>query len=194
MLARSLIWYAWGMKYVALLRGIGPGNPNMRNDKLRGVLEDLGFADVQTVISSGNVTFESSSKDIKAMQDKIEKAWPEKLGFNSTTIIRSQQQLEKLVQLDPFAGLEHGPKSYLLVTFFKYPAKIDYKLPYQPLGKPYKLTGIHDNALFTVTDNSQMPTTDLMGWLEKQFGKEITSRTWLTIRRILKKMDIDSKI
>ena len=45
-----------------------------------------------------------------------------------------------------------------------------------------------DNALFTVTDNTVVKTTDLMTWLEKEFGKEITSRTWLTIHRILKKM------
>lgn len=30
-------------RYAALLRGIGPGNPNMRNDKLRGVFEGLGL-------------------------------------------------------------------------------------------------------------------------------------------------------
>ncbi|MBA3630747.1 MAG: DUF1697 domain-containing protein [Actinobacteria bacterium] len=40
--------------YVALLRGIGPSNPNMRNDRLRAVFEDLGFSNVRAVISSGN--------------------------------------------------------------------------------------------------------------------------------------------
>ena len=38
------------MRYVALLRGIGPTNPNMRNEKLRGFFEVLVFEDVQTVI------------------------------------------------------------------------------------------------------------------------------------------------
>lgn len=42
------------IKYVALLRGIAPTNPNMRNDKLREVFEKPGFKNVQTVISSGN--------------------------------------------------------------------------------------------------------------------------------------------
>jgi uncharacterized protein (DUF1697 family) len=45
------------VKYVALLRGIAPTNPNMRNDKLRGVFEKLSFENVKTVISSGNVVF-----------------------------------------------------------------------------------------------------------------------------------------
>lgn len=49
-------------EYVALLRGIGPANPNQRNDKLRGVFEEFGFEDVRTV-SSGNVLFRSDSTD-----------------------------------------------------------------------------------------------------------------------------------
>ena len=176
-------------KYVALLRGIGPSNPNMHQKKLCGVLELLGFTSVQGVISSGNVIFESDSKDTKSLEEVIEKAWPEKLRFNSTTIIRSQAELKKLTDADPFKGLDHGRASYLMVTFFKKPSKMPFKLPYQPPDKPYKLIGATSDALFTVTDNSQFPTTDLMTWLEKQFGKEITSRTWLTVHRILKKME-----
>jgi uncharacterized protein (DUF1697 family) len=176
-------------KYAALLRGIGPGNPNMRNDKLRGVFEDLGFTNVQSVISSGNVIFESNKTDISALEAAVEQALPKKLGFNSTTIIRSQEQLEKLVKANPFKDLVHGPSSYLLVTFFKNSTKINFKLPYQPANKPYEVIGMVDNTLFTVTDNTILKTTDLMTWLEKEFGKQISSRTWKTVHRILKKLE-----
>ena len=59
-------------KYIALLRGIGPGNPNMRNDKLCGVFEKLGFSNVTPVISSGNVIFESDEINKKTLELKIE--------------------------------------------------------------------------------------------------------------------------
>jgi uncharacterized protein (DUF1697 family) len=176
-------------KYIAFLRGIGPGNPNMRNDKLRKVLENLGFSNVTPVISSGNVIFESNKTDTKVLESTIEKAWPEKLGFNSTTLVRSQKDLEKLVKANPFGNLEHGPTSYLLVTFFKKPTKIGFQLPYSPPDKTYKLIKEVDNTLFAVTDNTKVKTPDLMTWLEKQFGKEITSRTWKTVNRIFKKME-----
>lgn len=175
-------------KYVALLRGIGPSNPNMHQKKLCGVLENLGFKNVAGVISSGNVVFESESQDIKTIESKIEQAWPKELGFTSTTILRSQEQLQDLVKADPFTGLEHGRKTYLMTTFFKNPTKVTFKLPYQPPDKPYKVVNLIDNTLFTVTDTTVLQTTDLMAWLEKQFSKEITSRTWLTVQRILKKM------
>lgn len=166
-------------KYVALLRGIGPGNPNMRGANLKSVLEDLGFSNVQTVISSGNVIFESDSIDTSKIEETIEQAWPVKLGFTSTTIIRSKDQLEALVVHDPYKGMSHSRESYLLVTFFK-------KLPSNPPGNFYSKLGI--NALCSAIDTTQLRTPDFMPKLERQFGKDITSRTWNTVLRILKKM------
>jgi uncharacterized protein (DUF1697 family) len=176
-------------KYVALLRGIAPINPNMRNEKLRGVLEGLGFQNVQTVISSGNVLFESPSNNTKMLEETIEKAWPTRLGFTSTTIVRSQDELRRLVESSPFKGINDSPDSRLNVTFLKNKPKTDLKSPYQ--GQGYTVMGIGDRAVFTAIDLSGTKTPDVMRWLEKQFGKEITTRTWKTVHRILQKLNAD---
>jgi uncharacterized protein (DUF1697 family) len=175
-------------KYVALLRGMGPGDPKKSNASLRAVMEELGLQNVQTVISSGNVVFESAQEDIGALEAMIEAAWPEKRGFTATTIVKSEQQLQKLLDANPFSDLVHGPTSYMLVTFFKHPPQLAFELPYRPEGAPYQLLEYRDDALCSITDNTAVKTTDFMIYLEKQFGKEITSRTWLTLHRILKKM------
>ena len=175
-------------KYVALLRGIAPTNPNMRNDKLRGLFEKLGFSNVQTVLSSGNVLFESSSKSAKKLEGIIEKALPEHLGFKSTTIIRSQKQLQKLVDKKPFKKLEHSQRSSLNVTFLKRKINSDKKFPYNVENRDYMLLSMYDGAICSVTDLTGPKTPDIMRWLEKTFGKEITTRTWKTVERILKVM------
>lgn len=176
------------MKYVALIRGIGPGDPRKTNEKLRGALEELGFTNVESVISSGNIIFESNEKNVTKVEDTIEQAWPRLLGFNATTIVKSQQQLQAILDSDPFSGVVHGPGSYLLVSFFKQPVKVSFTLPYKPKDKPYKLINYTDKTLFTITDNTATKTTDLMTWIEKQFSKEVTSRTPLTLQRIVKRM------
>jgi uncharacterized protein (DUF1697 family) len=154
------------MQYVALLRGIGPTNPNMRGEKLKAVFEGLGFKNVHTVIASGNVVFESLEKDTSLLETKIEKELPEKLGFNSATIIRSRQELEKLSKKNPFEVIKDEKPNYLVVTFFKDRRK----------------------ELCTVIDTSAGKTTDFMAKLERQHGKAMTTRTWKTVHRILKKM------
>lgn len=152
-------------KYVALLRGIAPTNPNMHNDKLRKVFENLGFTNVQTVISSGNVLFDSPSSDIKKLEDTIEKALPQKLGFSSTTIIRSREQLQNMVKSDPFKGKVDTPTCRLHVTFLK-----------------------KGGEVFSIVDLTSTRTPEIMLKLEKEHGKEITTRTWKTVERILNKM------
>lgn len=175
-------------KYVAFLRGIGPGNPNMHNEKLRGVFESLGFNNVRSVISSGNVLFESNLKDTKKMEKMIEDAWPVQLGFTSTTIIRSLEELESLIALSPFNGLEHTPKTNLNVTFLKSePLRLP-TLPYAPEGKGYSVVNIAPKTLFSVVDLNNAKTPDLMTWLEKQFSKKITTRTWKTVNRVVEKL------
>ena len=175
-------------RYVALLRGIAPTNPNMRNDKLRSVFEKLGFENVKTVISSGNVIFESPSRSAAKLEETIEKALPEHLGFTSTTILRSQGQIKRLVDQNPFKGMEHSQKSSLNVTFLKKKRKIDIKFPYQVENRDYTLRRMYAGAICSVIDLTSAKTPDLMVWLEKQFGKEITTRTWKTVERILKAM------
>ena len=175
-------------KYVALLRGIAPTNPNMRNDKLRGVFEKLGFENVKTVISSGNVIFESPSRSAAKLEASIEKALPEQLGFTSTTILRSQGQIKRLVDQNLFKGMEHSQKSSLNVTFLRKKRKIDLKFPYKVENRDYTLLGMYDGAICSVIDLTSAKTPDLMVWLEKQFGKDITTRTWKTVERILKAM------
>ncbi len=155
------------MKYVAFIRGIGPGNPNMHGQKLREFFESLGFENVTPVISSGNVVFESSETNAKNLEERVEEELPKRLGFSKAVIIRSESDLKKLVAKNPFKGIIDEKPNYLLVTFFKD-------------RKP---------ELATVVDMNANKTPDFMAKLERTHGKEITTRTWKTVNRIIKVMD-----
>ncbi len=175
--------------YAAFLRGIMPQNPNMRNDKLRGVFESLGFTNVRTVIGSGNVLFETDLTDTKQMEAMIEEALPAQLDFNSTTIIRSRDELLMLMKRNPFKGVEPITSNYTVVTFCKTKPHFDFKLPYQPPDKSYRLLSLHDRDICTVIDMTGARTPDFMTWLEKLLSKDITTRTYKTLGRVIDKLD-----
>jgi uncharacterized protein (DUF1697 family) len=204
------LWrYTNGMtKYAAMIRGIGPGNPNMRGSELARVFTSLGFTNARPVITSGNVLFESDIADTARLETMAQEALPRLLGFSREVFIRSQAQLQVLVDANPFAGLSHqnAGKTYLTVTFFKSPpgttpvARTGPKtaadlsaanlppLPYHPDGKPFELISLVDGALCCVVDLTTGRTPDLMAWLERQFGKQLTTRTWATVGRLLAKL------
>lgn len=175
------------MRYVALLRGIGP-SPHMSGANLRGVCEGLGFRNVQSVLTSGNLVFDANETNKAALQDLLEAAWPAQLGFTSTTIIKTQEEWQQLVAHNPFKSMTHSNSSYLLTTFFKHHTTPPFTLPHQPPGKPYTILGYYNNVLFSVSDNTIVKTNDLMIWLEKTFSKDITSRTWNTVLKIHNKL------
>jgi hypothetical protein len=47
---------------------------------------------------------------------------------------------------------------------------------------------MYNSTIYSIIDLTSSKTPDLMAWLEKQFGQEITTRTWKTVERILKAM------
>ena len=168
--------------YIALLRAISPTNPLMKNEKLRGVFEGLGFTNVKSVISSGNIIFESPETDSSKLETLIEAAWPEKLGFYSTTIIRTPDQLAKIIDKNPFKGYEHNDKTYLTATFLKHPAELSAT---DLSGRGYQILKIDGQTVYSVVDLTSGKTASLMLRLEKRISKEITTRTWKTVERLL---------
>jgi uncharacterized protein (DUF1697 family) len=161
-------------------------NPNMRNEKLRGLFEELGFTGVKTVISSGNVLFEANEKDAAKLESIIEHALPEKLGFTSTAIVRSLTELQELVETNPFAGYEHSLKTSLNVTFLK-----EVPIGHQSLeGRGFSILNVSDREVCSVIDTSTAKTPDFMAKAEKAYGKQITTRTWKTVERIIQKFAV----
>ena len=75
------------------------------------------------------------------------------------------------------------------MTFLKARSKKKLTVPFQPEGRDYSIVAMDDRTICSVIDLEGAKTPDLMSWLDKEFGKEITTRTLSTVERILKKFD-----
>lgn len=80
--------------------------------------------------------------------------------------------------------MKDTPKSRLNITFLKKKPNSGILYPYRPADKTFTVLGIYDSAVCSIVDLSGARTPDLMNWHEKQFGREITTRTWRTVGRI----------
>ncbi len=179
-------------RFAALLRGIAPSGRNMTNDKLRAVFEGLGFEDVGSVLASGNLVFRSDLADAPALEKRIEDALARDLGISSPTLVRTYSELRGLVDSDPFPGVTHSSNTYLTATFIKDPRGVPDVLPGQlhPGGTAIVRYDAGARAVLAVTDNSEPNTAGgFMVWLERSYGKGITTRSWLTVQRIVRKLE-----
>src|SRR5262245_58354496 len=80
-------------RYVAFLRAINVGGRVVKMEVLRALFEKLGFTGVETFIASGNVVFETPSSKTAAIEDRIEKALKETLGYEVATFVRTLEQV-----------------------------------------------------------------------------------------------------
>jgi uncharacterized protein (DUF1697 family) len=84
--------------YCALLRGINVGGNNMVSMKaLKVSFERAGFSNVSTYINSGNIFFESKVADGRKLEAKIEKMLVAEYKLGCKVVVRSADEIAKLV-------------------------------------------------------------------------------------------------
>lgn len=174
-------------KYVALLRGINVGgNKKVPMAELKKVLQKNGLHDVKTILSSGNVIFESDSISIDELQTKISSAIEKAFRFPVPVLLRTFKDVEKLVALNPFKGITVTPQTRLYVTFLSEKLKSKLALDHTSPDKSFKIISAADGAVFSVLYLSITGTPEAMSALEKEFGKDVTTRNWNTVVKIAK--------
>src|SRR5215469_18887746 len=102
-------------RYVAFLRGVSPLNLTMADFKR--CLETAGYSKVKTVLSSGNAAFDSSSKSAAVIERQIEATFTKQLGRSFYTIVRSVEELQGLIERDPYSGFALSSNAKRVVTF-----------------------------------------------------------------------------
>jgi uncharacterized protein (DUF1697 family) len=89
--------------HAAFLRAINLGrNRRVTSAELREQFERLGFGDVDTFRTSGNVVFEAEREAAARMTTRIEKALAESLGYDVGIFLRTAKEIRALAEHQPF--------------------------------------------------------------------------------------------
>jgi uncharacterized protein (DUF1697 family) len=89
--------------YVAMLRGINVGgHAKVAMAELRASFVDMGFADAETYIQSGNVVF-TASGPAATLRSVIEEGLEIRLGLGITVVLRTSAQLGDVIGRNPLA-------------------------------------------------------------------------------------------
>jgi uncharacterized protein (DUF1697 family) len=165
-------------RYAAFLRGVSPMNAKM--PQLKACFEAAGFTNVKTLLSSGNVVFDSKSTSDAAVERKAEAAMEEHLGRTFYTIVRRVDELQKMQGADPFAQFKLPANFKRVVTFLREQPTAKLKLPIEFEGA--RILAVQGREILTAYV-PQQNNPAFMTLIEKTFGKEITTRTWETVRK-----------
>lgn len=172
------------MRYVAFLRGINLGKRRVKNDQLGTVFEELGFTNVRVLIASGNVLFDADTKDEAGLTKTVEDALAKGLGFQVSTMLRSQPEVHRILDRNPFKGIDVTKQTRLYVTLLAEKTNSSMKLPYASADGSFRILSRDEREVYSVLTVSEGGrTVDLMAVLEKEYGKGATTRNWNTIQK-----------
>lgn len=164
--------------YVAFLRAVSPMNASM--PALKRCFEQAGFANVKTVLSSGNVVFDARAAPARALERKAEAAMAKTLGRSFFTIVRPVGTLQRLIDADPYARFRLPRNAKRVVTFLRARHKGRLRLPIELDGA--RILAVEGAEVFSAYVPSPRGPV-FMRLIEKTFGSDVTTRTWDTVRK-----------
>jgi len=175
------------MRAIALLRGINVGGHKIiPMAKLKTIFESVGFKNVVTFIQSGNVLFNASTNNSETLRIKVEKMLTDALGYDVPTIIRSADEMRKVVSKNPFAD-EHVEKKtkYYVMFLEKKPTRSEREsvLATQVKGMAFQFGTCELYCLLDAKfSGNDSPFSNVK--LEKLLNQKGTTRNWATTTKL----------
>ena len=166
--------------YAGFLRGVSPLNCKMA--ELKQCLVTAGFGNVKTVLASGNVVFDARAASRESLERKVESAMQKGLGRIFATTVRSIEELAAMQAADPYKKFDLPAKAKRVVTLLHTRPTTKVKLPIE-LDEAQILCIKGTEVLSAYVPNDKGPV--FMALIERTFGKDLTTRTWETIRKVV---------
>lgn len=175
------------MIYIALLRGINvSGQKIIKMDLLASLFTELKLTNVRTYIQSGNVIFESNSNDRIKLSQRIRLHLKIKLEMDIPVILRTSEELERIVQFDPFPNRIMPGKSMLYISFLENQAPENSSALLQNMENKNEFLVLQEQEVYSLI---RKDTTDKIRFtnmvLEKAMQQAATTRNINTVQKLV---------
>jgi uncharacterized protein (DUF1697 family) len=176
--------------HVALLRGINVGGKNLiPMAALRACFEEHGYADVTTLIQTGNVVFTSRGTPARELVAVIERMLSDAFGYDASVVLRTKAQMRAVVGRAP-AGFGTEPSRFRYdVIFLKPPltarVAIGTFAPRKGVDRAWPGTGV----VYVSRLASRASQSRLSRIVSTPEYRSMTIRNWNTTTKIAALMD-----
>jgi len=172
--------------YVSMLRGINvSGQKIIKMEDLRNSFEDLGLKNVKTYVQSGNVVFSCPKISVVSLSKKIEEKILKDFRYSVPVIVRTNEDLKRVIKTHPFSKAKGVDLNGLYVTFLsKIPDHEALKIikALKSKGENFHIEGAEIYLHYACGYGKAKLTNNVF---EKASGAQATTRNWNTINALL---------
>src|SRR5262249_37288289 len=171
--------------HVAVRRGINLAGRNaVAMASLRSLFEELGLAEVRSLLQSGNVIFTSGSRKPSDLERLLEEATAKQLGVQTDFFVRTSNAWSRVIDANPFRREAREDPGHLLVVFLKKaPGAGDVKALQSAIRGPEVVRAECRQAYIVYPDGvGRSKLTAAL--IEAKLGTRGTARNWNTVLKL----------
>ncbi len=167
--------------YALLLRGVNLGGSTaLSMPALKTVLTGLGFADVVTVLRSGNAVFDAASPPDPAA---IEAALATEVGLRTRCLVRTEPRLRAVVDGHPFRDVADNG-SRMQVYFLEANPTAAQLAEHDPVALDPERIRVADHAIYQWCPDGISKAPSLIPLLDRKWKILGTARNWNTVTKL----------
>ncbi|OBK73831.1 DUF1697 domain-containing protein [Mycobacterium sp. 1274761.0] len=171
-------------RYAAFLRGVNVGGVNLKMADVAAALEKAGFANVKTILASGNVVLDSRA-GVDAVRKKAEKALRDEFGYDAWVLAYDLDTVKAISESYPFERDVEGYHSY--VTFVTDEAVLDELAELAKEAGPDEKIERGDGVIYwQVPNKGTLDTTIGKTMGKKRYKSSTTTRNLRTLDKVTK--------
>ena len=171
--------------HIALLRGINVGgHKQISMAHLRDLLTQLGFADVRSILQSGNLVFRATGRTSAHLERLLEMETEKRLGLQTDFFVRTAKEWKDVVARNPFRKEATRDPGHLVVMFLKdAPSVTDVKSLQQAITGREVVSAAGKHLYIVYPDGiGRSRLTNAV--IDKQLGTRGTGRNWNTVLKL----------
>ena len=171
--------------YVSMLRGINVGGKTIKMERLRAAFEALSFSRVRSYVQSGNIVFETTQGSPAALSKRIQERILRDFGFPVPVILKTTEEMERVVAANPFAEEKSIEQSKLHVTFLSHALPRTAVTALEGLAAGKERFCILNQEVYLYCPNGYGRTKLSNTNIEKKLSVVATTRNWKTAKALL---------
>jgi uncharacterized protein (DUF1697 family) len=176
-------------RYAALLRAINVGGHVVKMAELRTLFERAKLSRVETVITSGNVLFDTRATDTAAIERRLEKTLRDALGYDVDTFVRTLDDLDAIVAHEPFDATDPVlDGDTVQVIFTRAPIDAAARARVLALGTTYDAFAVFGREVFWRTRGRISDTKITPARFARALPSSGTARNVTTVRRLAERL------
>jgi uncharacterized protein (DUF1697 family) len=170
---------------VALVRGINVGgHKKIAMADLRALLQTLGFADVKSLLQSGNLVFRNDRRSSAHVERLLETESAKRFALEADFFVRTAEEWNRLVTENPFRKeAQRDPGHMVLMCLKAAPEDTDIKALQAAIAGP-EIVRANGRHLYAVFPDGIGPSRLTNAVIERTLRTRGTARNWNTVLKL----------